>query len=1130
VIGNWTVFSASRNATEATEGIPYGFCGSNNIPTQHTTLLSPGSSLVRMNLSVEMSEKGPVLRFPVPAFRTSMNSAFHSSRLAAAFAVLVVCRASQALFAAERASPDEAAALELFEKKIRPVLVQECYQCHSAQAVAQKKLKGGLLLDTRDGARKGGESGPAIVPGNPDESLLVRALRHEDFEMPPKGKLPDAVIADFVKWVELGAADPRTGPAAAAPRQIDLAAGRQFWSFQRLHAVVPPDVADQNWVRTPVDRFIRARQESLGLAPNRPATARTLVRRAWFDLLGLPPAPEEMENWVARLTGGAGERVSDFAAYAELIDELLASEHYGERWARHWMDVARFAESHGYEQDYDRPTAYHYRDFLIRAFNADMPFDQFVRWQLAGDELAPDEPLAWMATGLLGAGAFPTQLTEVEFESARYDELDDMVATTGVAFLGLSVGCARCHDHKFDPIRSDDYYRLASSFTTTIRSEIELDLAPQENARRKAEYAARLAELTGKLAQFERDVLPDRFREWLATYDPTAANLSIWEVLEGEVTSSSGTQFDRRPDGSYLAKGSTPAQDVVTFSATTSRSGIAAFRLEALADDSLPQGGPGRAPNGNFVVSDLQITAQPSDGRGQPVTVKLVAAKASHQQNDSSLSVAASIDADPVSGWAVDGQIGRDQAAVFVPQEPIGFDAGTRLVFKLAFNHPNPKHSIGHFRLSVARQADAPPTIGNTGPDAKVIDALARLKQSGISEGADLQTALGWFKTTLDDARQLEKGVADLKKTGPGLQLTKVLVASEGLPHLPHHADDRGFPHFYPETYFLRRGDVKQKADVATQGFLPVLLQEGEDESRWQTMPPSELAPNNNSPRAARSPSFRRSRLASWMTDAEHGAGHLAARVIVNRLWQHHFGRGLVATPNDFGASGERPSHAALLDWLAGDLVGNGWRLKRLHKLIMTSGVYLQSADFDEARAKIDRENVYLWRHVPRRLEAEAIRDSMLAVSGQLDSTMFGPGTLDPNMRRRSVYFFIKRSQLIPVMMLFDWPEHLVSIGQRASTTIAPQALAFMNSPQGRRYAEAFAGRLSSASDEAFVPAAYRLAFGRQPGAQEIELANRFLAKQSAAHAAGGRGDGPQMARVDFCQALMSMNEFVYVE
>jgi hypothetical protein len=1062
--------------------------------------------------------------------RTNMNSTLHKLR-PVALAICLIGAGSSLSPAAEEVGRD-AAGIELFEKKIRPVLVSECYQCHSTAAAAQKKLKGGLLLDSRDAARKGGESGPAVIPGKPDDSLLVKALKHEDFEMPPKGKLPDAVIADFVKWIELGAPDPRTGPAAAVGRQIDIAAGRQFWSLKRFEPVTPPDAADREWVRTPVDQFIRAHQESLGLKPNGPATARLLIRRAYFDLIGLPPSPEEMEKWVARLSGP--NTSLDMAAYAELIDHLLASEHYGERWARHWMDVARFAESHGYEQDYDRPTAYHYRDFLIRAFNADIPYDQFIRWQLAGDELAPHDPLAWMATGFLAAGAFPTQLTEAEFESARYDELDDMVATTGVAFLGLSVGCARCHDHKFDPIRSDDYYRLASSFTSTIRSEIEVDLQPQENSRRKAEYEAKLATATDKLAQFEREMVPGKFREWLAHYDPARQNLSVWEALEGQVASSSGSQFERQADGSYLAKGAAPPHDVITFTADTHRSGIAAFRLEALADVSLPQKGPGRAPNGNFALGNFQVTAQPTDGSSPATTIKLVAAKATHQQNDSSLSVATSIDADPVSGWAVDGQIGRDQAAVFTAQEPIGFERGTRLTFKLTFNHPNAKHSIGRFRLSVTRQADAPPSVGNTGPDANVVEALARLKLSAAGEGPDWQTALAWYKTTLDEWQRLDKNLTDVKKAGPGLQLTKVLVASEGLPHLRHNADDRGFPHFYPDTYFLRRGDVNQKGDVAQQGFLPVLLRDGEDESRWHnSSQPGSVSVGNSLrgvPPASHQPTFRRARLAYWLTDVDHGAGHLAARVMVNRLWQHHFGRGLVARPNDFGASGERPSHPELLDWLAQDLVANGWRLKRLHKLIMTSAVYLQSADFDEARARIDRENACYWRHTPRRLEAEAIRDALLSVSGQLDSTMYGPGTLDQAMRRRSVYFFIKRSQLIPMMMLFDWPEHLVSIGQRSSTTIAPQALLFMNSPQGRSYAEAIAAQLQGLPDDKFVPAAYARAFGRQPNANEQDLAGRFLSKQSTVYTAAGNNDAARLARVDFCLALMSMNEFVYVE
>jgi hypothetical protein len=327
---------------------------------------------------------------------------------------------------------------------------------------------------------------------------------------------------------------------------------------------------------------------------------------------------------------------------------------------------------------------------------------------------------------------------------------------------------------------------------------------------------------------------------------------------------------------------------------------------------------------------------------------------------------------------------------------------------------------------------------------------------------------------------------------------------------MSHHADDRGFPHFYPETHLLKRGDVHQKQEVVNAGFLQVLAPAGVELSHWQVTPPE--GPTRTS--------FRRAALAHWMTDPKQGAGSLAARVMVNRLWQHHFGRGLVSTPNDFGVSGERPSHPELLDWLASDLIEHGWTIKRLHKLIMLSQTYMQSGAYDESRAVIDRENVLLWRRTPQRLEAEAIRDSMLAVSGRLDLTQFGPGTLDQNMTRRSVYFFIKRSQLIPMMMLFDWPEHLVSIGQRPVTTIAPQALMFMNSPQGRDYATAFAKRLPQDVHEQTVRAAWRLAFGRVPTDAESAASVQFLTQQP----------DPDQAIVNLCQTILSMNEFVYVE
>jgi mono/diheme cytochrome c family protein len=703
--------------------------------------------------------------------------------------------------------------LALFKAKVRPVLAKQCLDCHGGKAI-----KGDLDLSDREPLEKSG-----VLEGGSKESRLALLIRHEDEpHMPHKApKLTDAAIADIGRWIDLGA--PYDSPLVDRKLSTKPAVtgNADFWSFRPLARVSPPTVKDAAWTRTPIDRFIVKALDEKGLRPSPIADRRTLIRRLSFDLTGLPPDPEEAEAF-------AIDRSPD--AYERLVDRLLASPHFGERFARHWMDVARFAESHGYEQDYDRPHAYHYRDFLIRAFNEDMPYDQFVRWQLAGDESAPDEPMALAATGFLGAGAFPTQLTEAEFESARYNELDDMVSTTGVAFLGLTVGCARCHDHKYDPILSEDYYRLAAVFTTTIRSEIDVALR-----------------------------------------------------------------------------------------------------------------------NG----------------------------------------------AKPV----------------------------------------------------------------------------------------------------------------------------KVQVTAEGYPHTKHHADERGFPHFYPKTYVLRRGDVAQKLDEAVPGVIRV-LSGGKSAARWRVEPSA-------TPHAGAS--CRRSSLGAWLTDPSDGAGKLAARVIVNRLWQHHLGRGIVATPNDFGTQGAPPSHPELLDWLAARLIAGGWQLKPIHRLIVLSAVYMQGDDFDEGRARIDRENVYLWRRAPQRLEAEPIRDTMLAAAGRLDFRMFGPGSLNVDMPRRSVYFFIKRSQLIPLMMLFDWPEHLVSMGQRSVTTTAPQALAILNSRLVRQCALGFAARVAGGDAGAEVTRAYQVAFGRPPSESEARLGESFLASQQAAYARLGRGDAGRAALVDFCQAVIGMNEFIYI-
>ena len=992
--------------------------------------------------------------------------------------------------------------LALFKSSVRTTLTQQCLDCHGG-----KSVKGDFDLSSRELLMSSG-----FVTDAADGSHLVALIEHTvDPHMPfKKPKLAEEQIEQIRTWINLGA--PYDAPLAEKSTTPALEmqvkdSDRQFWSFQPLQPTTPPMVEDAAWCRTPIDQFVRARQEAVKLSPNATADRHVLIRRAYLGLIGLPPTPEQVDAFV---------NDADPEAWSKLIDELLESPQYGERWARHWMDVARFAESHGYEQDYDRPNAYHYRDFLIRALNADLPYDKFVQWQLAGDELAPDDPLAMMATGFLGAGAFPTQLTETEFESARYDELDDMVMTTGVSFLGLSIGCARCHDHKFDPIPARDYYRMAATFASAIRAETEIDVSPEENRKRQDVFDSQLAAKKQAAAEYEKTQLAAKFREWLATA-PAATPQGPWETLHVvSVESSAGTKFELQPDASMLSTGAAPAQEVITIIADSFRPGVKALRIEALTHDSLPQHGPGRAGNGNFVLGDLQVKVVPVDGSGaddklEAYPTKLTAARATHQQNTDSLSVAASIDNDPVSGWAVDaGGIGKDQAAVFDLEPSAKVPGSARWTITMSMNHPNPQHTLGRFRLSVSDQTQPMAEVGSSGPDAKVLHAVEVLRKSVDESSEDWKTGLAWFATSDVEMNSLRQAVLDLEKLGPGLQMAKVMVTSEGLPHMSHHADDRGFPHFYPETHLLKRGDVHQKQEVVNAGFLQVLAPAGVELSHWQVTPPE----------GWNRTSFRRATLAHWMTDPKKGAGSLAARVMVNRLWQHHFGRGIVSTPNDFGVSGERPSHPELLDWLASDLVEHGWTLKRLHKLIMLSQTYMQSGAYDESRAVIDRENVLLWRRTPQRLEAEAIRDSMLAVSGRLDLTQFGPGTLDQNMTRRSVYFFIKRSQLIPMMMLFDWPEHLVSIGQRPVTTIAPQALMFMNSPQGRDYATAFAKRLPQDAPEQTVREAWRLAFGRMPTDAESAASVQFLKQQP----------DPQQALVNLCQTILSMNEFVYLE
>ncbi len=750
-----------------------------------------------------------------------------------------------------------AASQSLFKETVREVLVKNCLDCHGGA-----KTKSGLNLASRELLLKGGDRGDTVIPGKPKEGRLIDFVtRADELHMPPKGQLSKEAIAALNKWIESGAAydKPLTDSVSTAKKPMVVTdKDKQYWAYRPLQKLDPPAVKATDWARNPIDRFILAKLEAEKIAPAADADKRTLLRRVTFDLTGLPPTADDVEKFVADAGANAFEKV---------VDRLLASPAYGERYGRHWLDPARYAESHGFEHDYFRPNAYHYRDFVIKALNSDMPYDQFVKWQIAGDELAPGNVEAFAATGFLGAGVYPTQITNREAERVRYDAMDDMLATTGHAILALTVGCARCHDHKFDPIPTKDYYRLLSAFTTTVRAEIEVDLGTPEQKAATAAFDAKMKTLQDELKKMES------------------------------------------ADAGY-----------------------------------------------------------------------------------------------------------KDQ----------------------------------------------------------------------------------------------QSKIAELEKARPKSTKTIIQATTEGQKPMRHHTADGSIPDFYPVTHLLKRGDTDQKDGEVSLGFLQVLSRKSE--ANW-------IAPK---PEKATT-SLRRTGLANWITDTTDGAGGLAARAMVNRLWHHHLGRGLVSTLNDFGYQSEPPTHPELLDWLANDLVANGWKLKRLHKLMVMSRTYQQCGTPSAEGTKLDPDNKLWGRRPKRRLEAEAIRDNWLSVGGVLDSTMYGPGLADEGMKRRSLYFRIQRSQLIPSLQVFDWPDTLTSAGARTTTTVSPQALLFLNNPHVRAAANAFALKLRPAADKglsAAVDFAYRSAFGRPPAKEELDAGVEFLTKR-------GKLD---KALQEYALVLFSVNEFIYIE
>jgi mono/diheme cytochrome c family protein len=997
--------------------------------------------------------------------------------------------------------------LRLFREQIRPLLAHRCLNCHGGA-----KKEADFSLNSQQELLEGGASGKAIVAGKSRESRLFQRITHAVKPGMPLNleKLSESEILQIARWIDLGAPydAPLTDQSAPSEdpttRKISPDA-RQFWSFQPLSQPQPPEVRDPAWCRNPIDRFVLARLESAGLSPNPRAAPAVLLRRAQFSLTGLPPSAAQVAAAETQLSG---------PQLSATVDELLASPHYGERWARHWLDIARFGESHGFEHDYDRPTAFTYRDFVIEAFNRDLPFDTFVKWQIAGDELAPHDNLAMMATGYLAAGVHSTQITKNEVEKHRYDELDDIVNTLGLSMLGLSVGCARCHDHKFDAIPQRDYYRLVAAFTTTVRSELDLEIDREATAAARTAHAAAHQPLVEARKKYENEILPSRLAAWEQT-NPLRTGEFPWLLMEPrELKSEGGATLTLQPDASLLATGTNPQFDLYTLVIETALTDLRHLRIEALAQSSLVRGGPGRADNGNFDLTDLKVSIAPLDDPAKSQPVRLVDPRATFEQ--AGLPIAAAIDADERSGWAIDPQFGKDHAAAFRFAEPIGHPQGSRLTIQLRFRG-NDRHNFGRTRLALST-ATEPPELTAEGLPAQVLTARALPAEERPVE--QQRQLLAWYGSRHDaEWQKLNQAVLEHAACEPQPRLQKSLISTEGLPALRLHTQGGDF---LEQTHFLKRGDPNLKLAVATTGFLQVLTPSEERLERW-------LRP---APEGSRT-SHRRAALAAWLTDPEQGAGALLARVIVNRLWQHQFGRGLVATPNDFGVRGSPPTHPELLDWLAGQLIAHNWQLKPIQRLILDSATWQQSSRFDADKGAHDRENQLLWRHAPQRLEAEVIRDSLLSVSGLLDPRLLGPGTLDEGSRRRSIYFTVKRSRLIPALQAFDAPDALSSVGERPSTTVAPQALLLMNNPQSRAAAQALAERLlgtHSDAPKAQLEEAWRVAVGRSPTPTELGEGLEFLRSQSESYASPPTPDARRQALADYCQALFCLNEFIYIE
>ena len=1091
----------------------------------------------------------------------------------------------------------DADAIEFFERKIRPVLAEKCYVCHGPD----NDPMGGLRLDSKAALRKGGSRGTAIVAGDPDASLLIRAIRYTDPDllMPPTGKLSAEEIEDFEAWVRMGAPDPRSERITAVSPQesIDLAEGRKFWAFRPLAAdtlsAARDAVKNPDRATSPIDYFILAKLEEKGLTPAVPADKRTLLRRVSFDLIGLPPTPEEIDAFLADRSPKAFETV---------VERLLDSPHYGERWGRHWLDLVRYAETNGHEYDNDKLDAWRYRDYVIRALNDDVPYDRFVKEHIAGDLLATrrvrDDKVHWespLGTGFYWFGEVLNSPTDSV--KSRADTVDNQIDVLSKAFLGLTVACARCHDHKFDPIPTADYYSLAGILHSTAIRDASID--SEERDERIAALRREIGEINGDIGAIAERAPRMSVERWSGHLRASAELLAVDEE-----------EFDCRFDEAASVGGLDRAELKAWLVLLRQASGEPDHPLYPLARLALPA---------NSEAEGQEKPAPSFAERLHEVRQKLaeVAERANpdHPDNKARGDVLyEDFNGGDFSGWTIEGRAFGEAPMTQLPaNQALGGFAGETAANSFGSGSDKLTGSLttGKFRMPKiymhVRMAGTPdPKPFPINPDIRVtLDAdghktqLYTLTQPNVWQWATR-------RMTKEIGRVCYIEIVDRSASGH-ITVDKIVFSESADP--PWRAPDErirtliadekiasvedliaAYATLYeqlgesadPGDEQLRAGlrpprssedhapaalSAEQRQDLAAlqekrraiEAEIPASLfgmvskdenlrdiaihQRGSHKNLGEEVPRRFLQVIAGEEQQPYRDGSGRLQLAEAMVSAKNP---LVARVLVNRLWKHHFGSGIVATTDNFGKAGMRPTHPELLDYLAGRLIEGGWSLKQMHRLMLVSSTYRMSSRASEKASEIDPQDKWLQHGRVKRLEAEAIRDAVLAVSGSLDKTLGGPG-IAPYISnyqdgrgkpaggplngagRRSIYLQVRRNFISPIFLAFDYPPPISTIGRRGASTVPSQALIMMNNEFIGREAEAWAKRLTvePTSRRQRIEAMFETAFGRPPDTEEIRETEAFLDGQKAEYTTFGDGDPRIWA--DLAHVLFNSTEFIFV-